>query len=171
VSGSAASVSLLPDFDHEMAVTRRVLEQVPDAALAWRPDAASCDLGGLASHLADIPRWGRTILERDSYDLAEAAGPEIALARPATRAAILETFDRHVADVRRELLRRSDVELLAPWSLLRGGQLVMSLPRLTALRSFLLHHAIHHRGQMTIYLRLQGVAVPPMYGATADEPA
>jgi uncharacterized damage-inducible protein DinB len=169
VNAARAAVSILPDFDHEMAVTRQVLAQVPDGALAWRPGAGECDLGGLAAHLAEIPRWGRTILERESYDLAEADAPPGD--RPATRAAILDTFDRHVADVRRELLLRSEAELLAPWSLLRGGQLLMSLPRLTAFRSFLLHHAIHHRGQMTIYLRLQGVAVPPMYGATADEPA
>jgi uncharacterized damage-inducible protein DinB len=161
--------SLLPDFDHEMAVTRRVLERVPDHALGWRPHEKSFDLGGLAQHLAVIPRWGRAILQRESYDLTEriARQPD----QPASRAAILETFDRNVADVRRELLERSDAELMAPWKLLRGGQLVMSLPRLAAFRSFLLHHAIHHRGQMTVYLRMQGVPLPPIYGATADEPA
>ena len=161
--------SLLPDFDHEMAVTRRVLERVPDHALAWRPHEKSFDLGGLALHLAVIPRWGRAILQRESYDLAESSGqrPE----GPPSCAAILETFDRHVAEVRRELVERSDAELMAPWKLLRGGQLVMSLPRIAAFRSLLIHHLIHHRGQMTVYLRMQGVPIPPIYGATADEPA
>jgi len=161
--------SLLPDFDHEMAVTRRVLERVPEHALAWRPHEKSFDLGGLALHLAVIPRWGRAILQRESYDLAESSGqrPE----GPPSCAAILETFDRHVAEVRRELVERSDAELMAPWKLLRGGQLVMSLPRIAAFRSLLIHHLIHHRGQMTVYLRMQGVPIPPIYGATADEPA
>ena len=127
--------SLLPDFDHEMAVTRRVLERVPEHALAWRPHEKSFDLGGLALHLAVIPRWGRAILQRESYDLAESSGqrPE----GPPSCAAILETFDRHVAEVRRELVERSDAELMAPWKLLRGGQLVMSLPRIAAFRSLL----------------------------------
>jgi uncharacterized damage-inducible protein DinB len=165
----AAKDALLPDFDHEMAVTRRVLERVPDHALGWRPHERSFDLGGLAYHLAVIPRWGRSILDHDSYDLLDSsrrpADP------PPSRAAILETFDRHVSDVRRALLERSDAELMAPWALKRGGQLVMSLPRYAAFRSLLLHHTIHHRGQMTVYLRMQGVAIPPIYGATADEPA
>ena len=161
--------SLLPDFDHEMAVTRRVLERVPEHALGWRPHEKSFDLGGLAFHLAVIPRWGRAILQRESYDLTES------LARrpdgPHTCAAILDTFDRNVSEVRRELVERSDAELMAPWKLLRGGQLLMSLPRIAAFRSFLIHHAIHHRGQLTVYLRMQNVPLPPIYGATADEPA
>ena len=82
---------------------------------------------------------------------------------------MLATFDRHVAEVRRALLARSDAELMAPWSLNRGAQVVMSMPKLSALRSFLLHHTIHHRGQMTVYLRLQNVPMPPIYGPTADE--
>jgi uncharacterized damage-inducible protein DinB len=161
--------SILPEFDHEMAVTRRVLERVPDAALGWRPDERSFDLGGLANHLAQIPRWGRTILLSESYDLSESSGWRGG--GPFTCASILEAFDRHVAEVRRELLERSDAELMAPWSLTRDGHLVMSLPRIVAFRSFLLHHAIHHRGQMTVYLRMQGVPLPPIYGATADGPA
>ena len=160
---------LLPDFDHEMAVTRRVLERVPDGALTWRPHEASFDLGGLAGHLAEIPRWGRTILERESYDLIESRNRQ--REPPVSCAAILATFDRNVADVRQFLLERSDAELVAPWALKRGGQLVMSIPKLAAFRSFLLHHTIHHRGQMTVYLRLRGVPIPPIYGATADEPA
>jgi uncharacterized damage-inducible protein DinB len=161
--------TLLPDFDHEMALTRRVLERVPDAALAWRPHERSFDLGGLANHLAQIPRLGQTILLRESYDLSDTTGWRGD--GPFSRAAILEAFDRHVAEVRRELLERSDAELMAPWKLTRDGQLVMSLPRIVAFRNFLLHHAIHHRGQMTVYLQMQGVPLPPMYGATADGPA
>jgi uncharacterized damage-inducible protein DinB len=159
--------TLLFEFDHEMAVTRRVLERLPEAALGWRPHEKSFDLGGLAQHLAQIPHWGCAILDRDSYELIHDR-PERA-AGQATCTEVLETFDRHVAEVRRGLLQRSDAELLAPWSLTRAGRVVMSMPKLSAFRSFLLHHTIHHRGQMTVYLRLQNVPIPPIYGQTADE--
>jgi len=159
--------ALLPEFDHEMAVTRRILERLPAPALEWKPHERSYSLGGLAAHLADIPHWGTRILDRDFHDLLQGRGNrDIA---PPSVAGILETFDRHVAEVRRSLLERSDAELMAPWSLRRGDHLVMSLPKIAALRSFLLHHLIHHRGQLTVYLRLQGVALPPLYGPTADE--
>jgi uncharacterized damage-inducible protein DinB len=161
--------SLLPEFDHEMAVTRRVLERLPEAGWTWKPHEKSFDLGSLAAHVARIPRWGRTILDRDSYDLSHEANPGTSVAEPSTLANVLETFDRHVSELRRQLVERSDAELMAPWALKRGAQLVMSMPRLTALRSFVLHHLIHHRGQLTVYLRLQDVPLPPLYGSTADE--
>jgi uncharacterized damage-inducible protein DinB len=157
--------SLLPEFDHEMAVTRRVLERVPDHALAWTPHEKSFTLAGLATHIAQIPYWGEAILDREFYDVAQGGRR----AELATGAAVLETFDRHVTGVRRRLLERSDAELLAPWVLRRGAQVLMSMPRISALRSFLLHHLIHHRGQLTVYLRLQNVPLPPLYGSTADE--
>lgn len=159
--------SLLPEFDHEMAVTRRVLERVPESGFAWKPHEKSFDLGGLASHLARIPAWGRSILERESYDLASDGSN-----RPpaeTTVKGVLETFDRHVGELRKHLLDKTDGELMAPWALKRGTQLVVSMPRLTALRSFVLHHVIHHRGQLTVYLRLLNVPLPPIYGSTADE--
>jgi uncharacterized damage-inducible protein DinB len=157
--------AFLPDFDHEMAVTRRVLERVPEAAFGWKPHEKSFALGGLATHIAQIPRWGESILDRESYDVAQGGRP----AEAPSHAAVLETFDRHVANVRKRLLERSEAELMAPWSLKRGAQTLMLMPRLTALRSFLLHHIIHHRGQLTVYLRLQDVPLPPLYGSTADE--
>ena len=158
--------SLLPEFDQEMAATRRVLERVPDQALAWKPHAKSFGLGALATHIAHIPHWGETILDRESHDLLQTSSGRTE--QPST-AAVLELFDRHVAAVRRRLLERSDAELMAVWTLRRGAQVVMSMPRIAALRSFLLHHLIHHRGQLTVYLRLQDVPLPPLYGSTADE--
>ena len=155
----------LAEFDHEMAVTRRVLERVPESAFDWKPHDKSFSLGGLATHLAQLPHWGTQILERNSYDLATSQP------RPpkTTVAEVLTTFDGHVAEVRRAMLARSDAELYALWSLKRGTQTLMQLPKLTALSSFLIHHTIHHRGQLTVYLRLQGVPLPPIYGPTADE--
>ena len=124
-------------------------------------------LGGLATHLAQIPHWGTSILDRDGYDLVNDATAHAVEKR--TRAEVLETFDRHRAEVRRALVNQSDAELMAPWALKRGGQTIMSLPRLGALRRFLLNHLVHHRGQLSVYLRLQNVPLPPLYGPTADE--
>ena len=157
--------TLLPDFDHEMAVTRVVLARAPEAAFGWRPHEKSFSLGGLASHIAQIPHWGEAILDREFYDLTQ-RGPR---REETTAAAVLATFDDHVTVVRRKLLERTDPELMATWTLRRGGVPMLSMPRLTAFRSFLLHHLIHHRGQLTVYLRLQEVPVPPLYGPTADE--
>jgi len=159
--------ALLPEFDHEMAVTRRLLERLPESAFGWKPHEKSFSLGGLSTHLAQIPHWGTSILDRDFHDLQQNRGHRAA--EQTSVAGVLETFDRHVAEVRRSLLERSDAELMAPWALRRGEHLVMSLPRIAALRSFLLHHLIHHRGQLTVYLRMQGVTLPPLYGPTADE--
>lgn len=161
----SAIQALLVEFDQEMAATRELLCRLPEQALAWKPHDQSFSLGGLAAHLAQLPKWGRQILENDAYELKVSANgaPD-----PATRASILETFDRHVADVRHELTTRSDAELAAPWTLRHNGHTLLTLPRASALRRFLIHHVIHHRGQLTVYLRLQDVPLPPMYGTTAD---
>jgi uncharacterized damage-inducible protein DinB len=158
---------LLAEFDHEMALTRRVLERVPEAAFDWKPHARAFGLGGLAMHLALIPHWGSAILAGEGYDLAHDPGPTPADLR--TVPEILETFDRHVATVRRGLTDQTDAALQATWSLTRGAHVVMSMPRFAALRTFLVSHAIHHRGQLTVYLRMRDVALPPLYGSSGDE--
>lgn len=158
--------AMLADFDHEMAVTRQVLERVPETAFDWRPHEKSFTLGGLATHLAQLPRWGTSILNHDSYDVGGAQNRTTART---TRAEVLDIFDQHVSDVRRRLVTMADQEFLAPWTLTKGGTAIFSMPKLAALKRFLLHHVIHHRGQMTVYLRLQGVPLPPIYGPTADE--
>jgi uncharacterized damage-inducible protein DinB len=158
---------LLAEFDHEMALTRQVLERVPAGAFGWTPHERAIGLGGLATHLALIPQWGCAILDHDGYDLAEADGSKPA--EKQTPAEILAAFDAHVADVRRGLTSRTDAELSAPWTLRSGNRTLMSMPRFAALRTFLVSHTIHHRGQMTVYLRLQNVPLPPIYGSSADE--
>jgi len=158
--------SLLPEFDQETASTRRVLERVPDAALEWRPHAKSFNMGELATHLSRLPHWGTLILKQDSYDLA-ARGPR-GDALP-TVAAILEQFDANVREVRIALVDMTDGQLLQPWTLRRGDRVVMSLPKVSAVRGFVVRHLVHHRGQMTVYLRMNDVPLPPLYGPTADE--
>jgi uncharacterized damage-inducible protein DinB len=158
--------SLLVEFDHEMAVTRRLLDRIPEAAFPWKPHEKSFSLGGLAMHLARLPHWGTQILERDAYEAETEAAPK---PEPTSLADVLSAFDQNVAEVRRALTTRSDAELRATWTLKKGTHVVLSMPKVSALRRFLLHHVIHHRGQLTVYLRLQHVALPPIYGPSADE--
>ena len=159
--------ALLPEFDREMTTTRKVLERVPEDKFAWKPHAKSCSLGALATHVTTLPTWGRETLEKSEIDIAGGRPP----AAPRSRAELLATFDTHVAATRSALVGRSDAELLATWTLKRGGKTIFSMPKATVLRSFVLSHLIHHRGQLSVYLRLLDVPVPSIYGPSADEPA
>jgi uncharacterized damage-inducible protein DinB len=158
---------LVPEFDHEIALTRQVLERTPESHFAWKPHARSFSMGELATHLSTLLRWGLSILEHDAYDVAAEPGAPPAAAP--TQAAMLEAVDRQAGAVRRALADRADGELQAPWSLRRGDHVLMTMPRFSAMRRFVLNHLVHHRGQMTVYLRLQDVPLPPIYGPTADE--
>ncbi len=156
---------LLAEFDHEMGTTRRLLARVPDARLGWQPHEKSMTLGGLATHLSNLPNWGTTILTDASYDLD--AGPPN-LAAGGSCADVLVQFDAAVARTR-AALDRTDAELNASWKLMRGEHELFSLPRAVAFRMFVLYHLVHHRGQLSVYLRLNDVPVPAIYGPTADE--
>ncbi len=157
--------ALLAEYDHEMATTRKLIERIPDAKLAWRPHEKSMSLGGLAIHLANLPLWTGTILNDFAFDLADS--PPRA-EEPATSADVLRTFDS-AASRARSWMDKSDAEYLAPWTLKRGGHEVFTVPRIAALRSWVLSHVIHHRGQLSVYLRLNDLPVPSIYGPSADE--
>jgi uncharacterized damage-inducible protein DinB len=157
--------ALLADYDHEMGTTRRLLERLPDDRLAWKPHARSMSLGGLATHVTNSPSWAGAILNDSSFDLAEA--PPHAPERT-SRADILAAFDEIRARTR-GWMDKTDGEYNAMWTLNRAGQQLFSVPRVAAFRSFVLHHIIHHRGQLSVYLRLNDVAVPAIYGPSADE--
>lgn len=161
----AIKEALLADFDHEMGTTRKLLERVPDDKLSWKPHARSMSLGGLATHLGNIASWGENIMNHPFFDLASAP-PN--LAEKQSRAEILAAFDETRRKAR-EAMDKSDAEYGAMWSLRRGGQEMFSVPRVAAFRSFVLHHIIHHRGQLSVYLRLNDVPVPAIYGPSADE--
>jgi uncharacterized damage-inducible protein DinB len=156
---------LLAEFDHEMGTTRKLLERVPDEKLSWKPHDKSMSLGGLATHLSNLPIWGGTILNEAFFDLA-AAGPN--LPERTSRADILKAFEESTKQTR-AWLDKSDAELVAPWSLRRGGQEMFTLPRAAAFRTFVLYHIVHHRGQLSVYLRLNDIPVPAIYGPSADE--
>ncbi len=161
--------SLLPEFDHEMAGTRKTLERVPEEKLGWRPHAKSMTLGGLASHLANLSSWIGHTVERDSLDLAPVGQAPLRQPEMTSRQALLDHFDRHVAEGRAALAAASDETLLAPWTLLGGGKPYFTMPRVAVLRSYVLNHNVHHRAQLGVYLRLLDVPVPGLYGPSADE--
>jgi uncharacterized damage-inducible protein DinB len=159
--------ALLPEFDHEMATTRRLLDRVPEEKLSWKPHEKSMTLGQLAGHLANIPYWCSATLAYTVLDLD--AIPDARPKAPPSRAGLLEEFDRKVAAARAKLTETTDPGFLAPWTLKKGPQELFTMPRISAIRSFVMNHSIHHRGQLSVYLRLNDVPLPPIYGPTADE--
>jgi uncharacterized damage-inducible protein DinB len=160
--------SLLPEYDHELGTTRRVLERVPEAEFGWKPHDKSMTLGQLAGHVANIPYWLTATLAASSYDFA-VPDPNRGTDKPESRDALLRDFDARVKTARAALANASDAELMAPWSLKNGDQTIFTLPRAAAVRSFVMNHLIHHRGQLSVYLRLKDVPVPSIYGPSADE--
>jgi uncharacterized damage-inducible protein DinB len=164
----AITDALLPEFDHEMATTRRLLDRVPESQLSWTPHDKSMTLGQLAGHLANIPFWCTATLRADSLDLAT-LGDDARPKPPDSRASLLKQFDERVAVARERLAASTDPELLAPWTLKNGEQEYFTMPKISAIRTFVMNHIIHHRGQLSVYLRLNNVPIPPIYGPTADE--
>jgi uncharacterized damage-inducible protein DinB len=159
--------TLLAEFDHEMTSTRKVLERVVDDKLEWKPHPKSFSLGALATHVSNLPTWGTETLTKNEFDLT---GNPTTSALTST-ASILAAFDRNVAATRAALAGKTDAELVAMWSLRRNGKTLFSMPRTAVWRSFVMSHLIHHRAQLTVYLRLLDVPVPSLYGPSADEPA
>jgi uncharacterized damage-inducible protein DinB len=159
---------LLPEFDHEMSNTRKVLAVVPAADAAWRPHPKSSALGELAAHIALLPMWATKTLELRELDLGSPANAPIARVPFTTVPTLLEQFDRNVREARAALAQASDAALGETWTLKNGGTTIFSLPRAVVMRGFVLSHMIHHRGQLTVYLRLRDVPLPSLYGPTAD---
>jgi len=163
------SEELLPEFDQEMANTRKALERVPDDKLGWKPHEKSGTMGWLATHIAMIPHWTDVIVRQLEFDMAPPGSPPYVPPLAGSVKEMLELFDKHVPAARAAIAGASDEELLKPWSLLAGGQPILTLPRIAALRGVIMNHLIHHRGQLTVYLRLNDVPVPALYGPSADE--
>ena len=160
--------ALLPEYDHEIGTTRRLLERAPEREFGWKPHEKSMSLGRLVSHLAEIPSWGSTIISGSSYDLT-GYGDAQQSGKLKSRAEVLAAFDKHVAAARATIVPKTDAELLAPWTLKKDGHDMFTLPKVAVLRNLVLNHLIHHRGQLSVYLRLKNVPIPPMYGPSADE--
>jgi uncharacterized damage-inducible protein DinB len=160
------SQAFLGEFDHEMANTRKTLERVPLEKFDWVPHEKSMKMGALANHLTDMPGWIKSTLENDSIDVAGFV-PE----PPAkTTAELLARFDKNVAAGRAALVAATDdSKWMANWSLKNGDQVMFSMPKVVVMRGFVFNHNVHHRAQMGVYLRLNNIAVPSIYGPSADE--
>ena len=160
--------SFLPEFDHEMANTRKLLERIPDDKANWKPHPKSRTLGQLAIHLAFLPEWISRIVEKAEFDLSSGGfkRPEFV-----STESLLSLFDENVANAIKAVSGRSDKEMLINWTFRNGEQILFSVPRTAALRSFVMNHSIHHRGQLTVYLRLIDIPLPELYGSTADTEA
>ena len=160
--------SILPEFDHETATTRTLLERVPEANAGWKPHDKSMSLGQLAMHIANIPVWASVTLERKEFDMNPPDGQRIVSPPFVSSLQLLRAYDVNVGTARALVARTSDGEFMVQWTLKSGGKTLYSMPRVAIFRSFVLNHAVHHRGQLSVYLRLLDVPIPNIYGPTAD---
>jgi uncharacterized damage-inducible protein DinB len=161
--------SMLPEFDQEMQGTRKVLERCPDEKWNWKPHDKSGTLGWLAGHVATMVSWLPYTIQTEELDYAPVGGPSFQPPKIDNRKELLAEFDKNVAEARAALAGVSDAEMMKNWRLLAGGQEIFSMPRIAAIRGMVLNHHIHHRAQLTVYFRLLNVAVPGLYGPSADE--
>jgi uncharacterized damage-inducible protein DinB len=159
--------ALLPEFDHEAGVTRRLLERLPDGQFAWTPHQKSMPLGRLAAHVAEVLTWlPETVHKAEiDWDSTKPNAPRVY----ETRADVLRFFDESRDAARSALAGASDAELMQTWTFKKDGRVVFSMPRIGIIRSMVMNHLIHHRAQLGVYLRLQNIPLPAMYGPSADE--
>ncbi|MES1258096.1 MAG: DinB family protein [Acidobacteriota bacterium] len=156
---------LLPEFDQETASTRKILQSVPEDKFSWKPHAKSMTLGRLASHVAELGSWAAITVNQDKLELT----PDQKPLNAASAAELLAAFEKAAADGRAAIEGASDEKLLAPWTLVYDGKTVFTLPKKAVLRGMVMNHMVHHRGQLSVYLRLLDIPVPGMYGPSADE--
>ena len=157
--------ALVAEFAQEAQATRKMLERVPGDKLDWQPHEKSMTLGRLASHIADLPEWVTTITGKDETDIGGDYEPWIA----ASTEELVEKFDQCVASFKETLGDLSDQALLQSWTLRNGETEIFTIPKVAALRGFVMSHSFHHRGQLSVFLRLLDVPLPQVYGPTADE--
>ena len=162
----AINTALIAELKHESINTRKILERVPTDKLDWLPHEKSMKIGRLAKHIADLPIWVNRILNTDEFNFATANFNRDA---PASIEEILKLFDERFSAAIKVLESSSDESFNATWTVYRGEQLMFQMPKKVALRSFAFNHSYHHRGQLSVYLRLLNIAVPGMYGPSADE--
>jgi uncharacterized damage-inducible protein DinB len=158
----------LAELESEAAKSRRVLEQVPEGKRSWKPHDRSMEFGYLCDLVANIPSWVGFAITLNELDVAPKDGPTYKPAPLNTSAEFVAALDKAVAQARDALQKTTEAHLATPWRLLAGGQTVLEQPRHHVIRDTFLHSA-HHRGQMTVYLRLLGSKVPSVYGPTADD--
>ncbi len=160
--------AMAAELQHEAVSTRRLLERVPNDKLGWQPHAKSMTLGRLAGHIGELPGWGQSTVEQPEVDLATVPEDQRGAVAESVEQ-LLADFDGAVAGFVGALEGADDERLFESWKLRSGEHVILEMPRIAALRSFIMSHMIHHRGQLTVYLRLLDVPLPQTYGPTADE--
>ncbi|HEX8693553.1 MAG TPA: DinB family protein [Longimicrobium sp.] len=161
----ATIAELLQELEQEAPTTRRVLERVPEDQLGWKPHEKSMSLGELAMHIATLPGGIAELALQSTFDMST----RIPRPAAASTAELVSAFDQSVARAREVLGGMSDADLAAPWKMVRGEQVVLSITRGALLRTIMMNHSYHHRGQLSVYLRQTGALVPSIYGPSADE--
>lgn len=161
--------SLLGEWDHEIANTAKMLKAVPEAHAAWKPHPKSMSLGQLAAHIAEIPVWGSMTMNLSELDLNPPGGEKYAPTQFTSTAEAVALLESGAKAAREAIAAGSDEEYMKPWTLMSGGQAFFTMPKIAVMRSFVFNHLIHHRAQLSVYLRMHNVPVPGMYGPSADE--
>lgn len=163
------SQSLLPEFDMETASTRRVLERVPERQGAFRPHQKSMTLARLAGHVAEMPVWATVTLGQDELDMRPSSEPRYVAHELSSTAETVKFFDEHVRLARELLVAATDETMMRTWTLRDRDKVLFAYPKIAVMRSFVMNHMIHHRGQLLVYLRMNDVPLPGLYGPSADE--
>lgn len=160
---------ILPEFDQEMAGTRKVLERIPADKLDWKAHPKSNTIGWVSAHLAEIPGWVASAMSQDSFDINPVGGEPYQTPKITSPQQALGLFDKNVASARKAIASTSDEEFMQPWSLVSAGQTLFTTTRLGVVRTWTLNHSIHHRAHLCVYLRLNDIPVPGLYGQSGDE--
>ena len=161
--------ALLPEFDQEMATTRKCLARIPDDKFSFKPHPKSFDMGSLAMHIATMLDWGVMTIQTDNFDYAPVGGEPYVAPVAKTNAELLAMFDKASTEFRAALAAAENDTMMKPWSLLAGGKTIFTMPRVAVLRAMIFNHIVHHRGQLSVYLRMCDIPVPAIYGPSADE--
>ncbi len=157
---------LIAELQQEAASTRKMLERVPEKSFSWKPHEKSMTLGDLSHHVAEIPEWVSVSVEKDELDFAKS---NYVPKEATTTEALLKLFDEKVKNAVECLKNASDEKLMGNWTMKNGEKVYFTMPKTAVVRYFVLNHAVHHRGQLSVYLRLLDVPLPSIYGPTADE--
>ncbi len=163
------SENFRPELEHELTNTRKMLAVVPEDKWDWTPHAKSMSLGRLAGHVATLPGWGSTTFKTERLDISPENMPKDAQFSPKSREALLAKFDESASELRSTLAATPDEEFGKTWTLTWMGKEAFSMPRVAVYRSTVVNHLVHHRGQLSVYLRMLDVPIPGMYGPSADE--
>ena len=166
VSSNNLATALIAEMQREAQVTRTCLERIPAEKFDWKPHEKSMELGRLASHIAEMFGWTPATMEKAELDFAQMDYKPF---EPKTTEDLLEFFDKNVAEAIETLKNSTNERFMEPWTMRNGEKVYFTIPKIGVMRSFVMSHIIHHRGQLSVYLRLNDIAVPSIYGPSADE--